>query len=728
VTVSPIRLVMAFHNHQPVGNFENVIAAAYEDSYAPLLSMFERYPEIPFCLHTSGPLMEWLVRERPDYVDRLRRMVEGGQVEILGGAFYEPILSMIPPRDRVGQIRGYSEYLRDLFDVPIRGMWLAERVWEQSLTSDLVASDVEYTILDDYHFRQAGLRDESLVGYFTTENQGDVLRIFPGSEPMRYMIPFHPVSECIGYLGRIHQANPRATVVFADDGEKFGTWPNTKSHVYEQGWLAQFLDALRDQRDWIQTTTLARCQDELPPVGQIYIPDGSYREMTEWVLPADRANRYDAIRQHLDRDDSRDERASFLRAGFWRNFKVKYPETRDMYARMMEVSARLDRIVRFDRRAMGDHRVHDARQALYRAQCNCGYWHGAFGGLYLPHLRSAVYENLLRADRLLGEFEFGQGVPLSAISEDFNFDGREEIKLANEALCLYVTPQEGGALYEIDVLGVERNLAASLSRRPETYHAKIHQAGHGANGAHSIHDRIVCKEEGLDRHLQYDRYRRRSALEHLLPVDILPEPGTPWAEQAFLQGARQEFQARCVRAGHHVAVELQSMPGPDRESTATITKRIELCQGATSFVVRYRLGKLESLPAFRFAVEWNIAGLATGSPDRFFTGSAGERWGLLGDELAIDQTSWIGLVDEWIGIDVGLGSSVPASVSAYPVSTVSQSEAGFERVHQQIAVVLHWTIPADAREWGVDITYSADIARALARQPNPRPHPSERVA
>jgi alpha-amylase len=715
-----IRFVFALHNHQPVGNFGSVISAAYDDSYAPFLDMLDRYPDIPWCLHTSGCLMEWLVAERPAYVAQLREMVSRRQVEILGGGFYEPILPMIPSRDRIGQIRGYSTYLEDLFSTSVRGMWIAERVWEQNLTSDLVAGGIEYTILDDFHFRQAGLADESLIGYFTTENQGDLLRVFPASEPMRYMMPFQEVDRCIHLLRQIYERHPNAIVLFADDGEKFGTWPNTKSHVYEQGWLARFLDALRANKDWIQTTTLADCIDTLPPAGQVYLPDASYREMTEWVLPAERSPRYESIRHRLEDNDLQHERASFVRAGYWRNFKVKYPETHEMYARMMETSSRLDRLTREDRLALGDHRIYEARQALYRGQCNCPYWHGAFGGLYLPHLRSAIYEQLLQAERSLNQFEHGGQPFLHVATEDFNFDGQKEIKLSNEQLSVYIAPHQGGTIYELDVLGVARNLGASLTRRPETYHAKIraeHDPQHGASSHHeaqSIHDRIICKEDGLSRHLTYDLYRRQNLIEHFLPVAATPDSSGQWVTQSMLRTAGIPFRARTVRSNERVGVELSATCRLNQHEIV-VRKQIDLDRSAHSFVVRYRLEGIQGCEPFRLAVEWNIASLATGAADRYFAGADGERWGLLGDELAIEQCRWLGLVDEWIGIDVGLGSSIPASVNTFPVSTVSQSEGGFERVHQQIAVLFDWEIPTETNHWGVDITLSADITRALAR-------------
>ena len=84
------------------------------------------------------------------------------------------------------------------------------------------------------------------------------------------------------------EEHPNAVAVFGDDGEKFGTWPETKKHVYDDGWLVRFFDALVQNQQWIQVTTLAEAFDNVPPVGKIYLPDCSYREMTEWALP-DRA-------------------------------------------------------------------------------------------------------------------------------------------------------------------------------------------------------------------------------------------------------------------------------------------------------------------------------------------------------------------------------------------------------------------------------------------------------
>jgi len=86
-----------------------------KDSYRAFLDVFEDYTNLPIALHTSGSLMEWLAARHPEYLDRLAALVAAGRLEIVGGAYYEPILTMIPPRDRVGQIRSYAKWLSDRF-------------------------------------------------------------------------------------------------------------------------------------------------------------------------------------------------------------------------------------------------------------------------------------------------------------------------------------------------------------------------------------------------------------------------------------------------------------------------------------------------------------------------------------------------------------------------------------------------------------------------------------
>jgi alpha-amylase len=222
-------------------------------------------------------------------------------------------------------------------------------------------------------------------------------------------------------------------------------------HVYTDGWLARFFDALAANADWIHMTTLGEAIDAVPPTGKIYLPDSSYREMTEWALPTEQLVEYERVRRELENDPRWPGLARMIRGGFWRNFKVKYPESDEMYTRMLMVSSRVTAAAE----ARHDPALVDAaRIEMYRAQCNCPYWHGAFGGIYLPHLRNAVYQHLIAADNLLDRAARRYEPWVEALAGDFNLDARQEVFLANDRLVALLRPHAGGLLYDFDVRSI----------------------------------------------------------------------------------------------------------------------------------------------------------------------------------------------------------------------------------------------------------------------------------
>lgn len=731
-----LRLVIVLHNHQPIGNFDGVFEAAYKDSYRAFLDVFEDYPNLPIALHTSGSLMEWLAARHPEYLDRLAALVAAGRLEIVGGAYYEPILTMIPPRDRVGQIRRYAEWLSDRFSTPVTGMWIPERVWEQTLTSDLVEAGVQYTILDDFHFKNAGLGEDELHGYYITEEDGKLLSVFPGSERLRYTIPFQEPHATIEYLRPIAEQQPGAVVVFGDDGEKFGVWPGTKEYVYDRGWLRRFLDTLVENRSWLSVVTPSEALDQVPPLGKVYIPEGSYREMTEWALPTERLKEFIHLKHNLEHDGRWQEVAPFIRGGYWRNFKVKYPETNEMYARMQMVSRRLHGLLsdaeisavqtngngkRGKGRASAQSLIDQARAELYRGQCNCSYWHGAFGGAYLPHLRNAVYQHLISADNLLDAAEHrglaeGDEQWVELTTEDYNFDARPEVRIASNRLVGLIAPSHGGHLYELDVRAISHNLLATLTRHEEAYHDSV-RAGESAptGDVASIHDRVVFKQKDLDQRLQFDLYRRKSLIDHFYAADVSGEAVAAGHYEELGDFASGAYEAKLRRNRNRMQAQL-TRKGRACGRPVQITKGVTLEAGSQNLEIAYVLEGLPPGELIHFGVEFNFSGLPGGCDDRYFHDAHRTPLGHLGSRLDLKDVDNLSLTDEWLGIDIELHSDQPMHIWTFPIETVSQSEGGFELVHQSVVVHPHWYIRAGADgRWVTTMTLSIDTSMAEKR-------------
>ena len=710
-----VRFVFVLHNHQPVGNFDSVFAEAYERSYLPFLDLFEKHPGIRMGLHTSGPPAEWLDRHHGEYLDRLAELAREGRLEIVGGGFHEPILAMLPSRDRVGQVQSYRAWLEKRLGVRVRGAWVAERVWDPGMTVDLANAGVEWTILDDFHFKSAGLDKDELDRPWLTEGDGHTLTVFPVSEHLRYVIPFNSPQATIDYLATQRDG---AVAVFGDDGEKFGVWPDTHRAVFEEGWLDTFFSLIEANSDWVQMTLPSEVADDVRPGGTIWLPECSYREMTEWALSPDDADACRRARRALAAQPDLATAARFLRGGSWRNFRHRYPEAMEMYARMMAVSDRLESI-RLAARVVDPAALDAATRHLYRGQCNCSYWHGAFGGIYLPHLRNAVFEELIAADEAadtaVGLEEHG----VEATTGDFNYDGHREIRLTNELLDCWFAPHVGGMLYELDLRAARHNVLATLDRRREAYHAQV-LAGPGA--ARSVIDasqQAVFKQEGLDRLVRYDRFRRKSLIDHFYDLDVSAAAvadGLAMERGDFAEG----LYASQVREQADGVELLFRKTGNAWGIPFQLSKTVALTAGSETLEIAYRL---EGLPAdcrHHLAVEFNFAGMPANAEGRFFHDNAGTNLGELGSRLDLSMAEGLGLVDGWLGIDCRLTCSRPAGIWTFPIATVSQSEGGFESVHQSVVVMPHWLVVPEA-----DGTWEVRLRLALTT-PDHSPAPSSR--
>jgi 4-alpha-glucanotransferase len=447
-------LALVVHFHQPVGNLDSVVENATARCYRPFLELLDRYEELPMTLHYSGCLLEWMEANAPDVTLLLRRLVERGQVELMTGGFYEPILAALPEVDQAGQIEMLTTHLRNHYAAEPQGLWLSERVWEQDVVPAMTETGVRYTVVDDTMFHGVGITDAQLTGPFVTEHEGRPLLVYAGDRRLRYLIPYKRIERVTDY---IRAGEDERLFVYADDGEKFGEWPDTHERVYEKKWLARFFEELLAQREWLTLVRLGDHSRTARPQGSVYLPSSSYDEMMTWALPADARLRLGRLRRNLQTDDP-EGALPFLKGAPWRSFLAKYPEVNQLQKRMLHVSRQ----------------VHDAggpdqaMRELYRAQCNCAYWHGSFGGVYLGFMRSALWHHLMRAEGMV------RGAVSAPVVQkvDINADYMDEIVINAPWGAAVVAPHLGGSLIELDDWRVGGNLLAVVARHREAYHVE----------------------------------------------------------------------------------------------------------------------------------------------------------------------------------------------------------------------------------------------------------------
>ena len=691
-----LHFLLGIHNHQPVGNFESVVDDAIVRAYHPFLETLDRAGGgLPLTVHCSGGLLEALkARARPTF-DLLGRLAADGRVELLGGGFYEPILALLPDWDKVGQIQALAHFLKSHWGVTPRGMWLAERIWEPQLPRVLREAGVEFVLVDDSHFALAGLDPEALGGYYLTEEQGASVAVFPINQRLRYLVPFSDPGESLRYLEGRRGAG---AITLVDDGEKFGVWPGTDRLVYGERWLERFLDALR-AAPWLHVSTFSRYLDARPPAGRVYLPTAAYTEMGEWALPPAAAAELTAARHRLQDMPDGERLARLLRGGFFRNFLLKYPEIGDAYWKMLRLSRRVHEGLTVRPR---DPRLLAARERLWQGQANDAYWHGVFGGCYLPHLRRAVKSALIGGERSLE----GAGKPIGIewTRGDVDGDGQAEVTVRTRSLGVLIRPARGGSLTELAWMGGEVDVADVLTRRPEAYHRQVAERPRSSEPGEvkTIHSAPEVKEAGLPALLRYDRFRRAVLLDGLFPPAEGREaldPLDPW-DAAWMTVGERSLDHEVKASPREVAV-LCSLLRPDGRPMS-LQKSLIVAADDAALTAGYRLrweGE-EPLDA-RWAVQCNLTLSAGDAPGRYFRVAGRPS---LGSRGGLEGAHGLAMVDEWLGGEVALSFTAPAEVSWAPVETVSLSESGFERIYQGSALLVAWPVRLGPGEtWEVSL-------------------------
>jgi len=653
---SRVHFAIALHFHQPVGNFEHIFEQVYKSCYRPFFKLLVNYPELKMMFHVSGCLLDYFDKKHPEAIELIKYMASRGQIEIMSGAYYEPILTAISPKDVIGQIKMMSEYIKHKFNVTPGGMWAAERVWHPDLIEPIYKAGIRYLILDDEHLLRSGLKQKDIYGYFLTGDRKEKLAVFPSSKKLRYLIPFRPPQETIDYFRDAGEKH-NTLFTYGDDGEKFGEWPGTHKLVFEDKWLNNFFDVLGENKSWIEPVHFSDYLKNQKPTGILKIQQGSYQEMMKWS------------------------------DGCWLNFLSKYPESNQMHKKAAYVGSKIEKI----KKKAGPkeaRRIKDAVKELYMAQCNCGWWHGVFGGLYLYHLRRAVYNHLIEADKRADSLlHGGQKKWLELRRLDFNLDGREEIIMENKNFSVYIDPHDGGVIKELDYRPLSFNLLNTFSRKREPYHQRALSSAQKMSSSKAAVVGDDSRSPGFAGKLSYDKFGRYFLRSYLVREDLGPSD--------FINsrpGELGDFSTGIYAAGiedKKVTLERESgvseaAIGLRKEIGIKSENEIELfCS-----IKKERPGKLNAL----FGLEFNLT-MPDLDASRYSYYFDEESEGGLNRQGCSFPAATFGIRDALDELSVCFFVSPrPLYVWYFPVETISQSEKAYELNYQCSCMFVLWKL------------------------------------
>jgi hypothetical protein len=706
--MNPIHFCFCLHHHQPVGNFDPIFEEAYRQAYLPFLELLECFPSFRVSLHHTGPLLLWITKNKPEYLERLGNLVDSKQVELLGGAFYEAILPMIPERDRVGQIQLMSNWLERVFGVLPRGMWLAERVWEPGLPKTIREAGLEFLLLDDFHLLGAGIPKNQFNGYYTTESEGSLVNVFPIDAGLRQRIPYAETTEVLEFFKDLSRSGITLPLtVMGDDGEKFGVWPDSFWYCYREGWMYRFAELMTNNGNWLKMKTLSEVLDSTAPLGKVYIPSGSYPEMMEWSMPASTRLEYEEWRKALPAatDPYNDESRRYVRPGFWNGFLAKYTESNHLHKKMLRISRRYELLTEAQKKSRVGLLALDS---LWQGQCNCGYWHGLFGGLYLTNIRHSLYNRLIQAESAINSlFHEGKSDWVSVTTEDFDADGSEEVFVQTGSQQLVIQPHAGGMLVEHDLTSLNFNLHDTLMRRFEPYHQELLAAQPSNN--------LRVKEPNLQNHLVEDLWRRGALIDHFFDARMEAEDFRLMTHQEAGDFVFSPYSCSWKEQKTKAVITLERLGAVHTDQgthAVRLEKTLTIPAGKATVKVSYKVTnlsphKLET----RLGVESTVNLLTGSAHDRFHRISSGnslkgaafgnvvtEGDMSLGSVGQVPKVSQAVMVDEWQKLELIWKFQTPCTHWRFPIETVSNSESGLERIYQGTCVMFLFDLNLKAGE------------------------------
>ncbi|QQO07954.1 alpha-amylase/4-alpha-glucanotransferase domain-containing protein [Breznakiella homolactica] len=474
------KIMLGTHCHVPYGSADEEFESVYEKKLKPFITTLYKFPEIPAMVHYSGVLLNWIERHRPEFFMLLEDLISRKQVELLGGGFYEPLMSFLPLSDKIGQIEMLTTYLRKQFGKRPQGCWLPALSWEQNMVSPLNTSGMAYTFLDEEQFLLAGFTGPGLEYPCTSEDQGKLITVFPVSG--RYSGEFAlkepaAVLEKIGSEGL--KTQERIITVFPDsfygaDSEKGG----------EELGVYRFFEELSQWSGRMQFTSPGRILKGLPPLEKGFFPNSADRRFSYWTMGLKNAKKIkDPGESEGDIPYSRSP--SFYPGSMPKNCLAKYPEANGIYSKMLYTAGLINQL-------RGDKsRKRIAREELWKSQGYDVFCHIGDGGIYNNLIRKAAYRALITAERITREK--GTFIP-SLAAVDFDLDGEKEYLFQNKTINCYVKPR-GAAVFELDYLPKTWNYLDTFARRPEPY----------------------VQDPGPE-----DGYRRSAFLDRLCPADAVP--------------------------------------------------------------------------------------------------------------------------------------------------------------------------------------------------------------
>ncbi len=521
---------------------------SFQTNYKSVIKYLYSHPTFPLSFAFSGPQIQYFKKRKNELITIIRELVDRKQVEILGGAYHDPLLPLLNSVDRNGQIDLLTAEIRQTFGKRPRGMTLFQDCWDSSLVHNIHTCGIEYVILN------ANLLPETKKSYLPIfmSDLGKNVDIFP------YYNDLIPDEDMLAeeFIYNIEKAVLKVEKkdthlqLDADRIIAITLTPQQCTKLNDTKWfekLGKYIDDNKEGRIKLTTLNAYRTSGIKIKISS-YIPVGISDDISKVIQLASSDNRNKLPNTIYD-------------------FMYAYPESQKLYNRMLYTSLLVNQC-KTDKM-----RKKSAREKLWKAQNGMSLLSTSSDPLTNSYNRQQSYKYLTEAEKMLrGDSTFNESVTCF----DYDNDGIDEYVCRMEQYFAYIS-LAGGSVPELDVIKDCFNYSNNLKRRFEF--------------------------DGFD-----DSYDRGFFIDHLFTASQLDLyiRGEPAGDGVFSRIQYSQF--KYSQQHHEVQLQARAVWKPTGQ---TVYLRKKYVINSTGMYVQYIIKNESDKPLnAKFAVESNICDIS----------------------------------------------------------------------------------------------------------------------
>lgn len=142
-----MQILFGGYSQISAGTPHSVYERVLESVLKPLLTLIYHSSDASFSLALSGAEMEWLDTSHPEVNMLIRDLVKKGRVNMIGGTYWQGILSLLAPKDRNAQIEKATTEIRRTYGERTNSCFCYGQVFSPYLLNTLSLCDMSRILI-----------------------------------------------------------------------------------------------------------------------------------------------------------------------------------------------------------------------------------------------------------------------------------------------------------------------------------------------------------------------------------------------------------------------------------------------------------------------------------------------------------------------------------------------------------------------------------------------------